>query len=113
MAEPNVATDPERLRSLGKAFAELEEIVAPYRDYRDAVQQAADARELAAHEDDPDMVAYLEEEAARAEARAGEIRARLESLLVPKDPNDGKDLIVEIRAGAGGQEAALGAGELY
>jgi peptide chain release factor 1 len=113
MAEPDVAADPERIRSLGKAFAELEEIVAPYRDYRDAVEQAADARELAAHEDDVEMVAFLQEEAARADARANEIRARLETLLVPKDPNDGKDLILEIRAGAGGQEAALWAGELY
>ena len=58
------------------------------------------------------MVAFLEDEAEQAEARASEIRGRLESLLVPKDPNDGKDLIVEIRAGAGGQEAALWAGEL-
>ncbi|MGZ8579956.1 MAG: peptide chain release factor 1 [Actinomycetota bacterium] len=113
MAEPGVVTDPERLRSLGRAFAELEEIVAPYREYREAVQQATDARELAALESDPEMVAFLEDEAVQAEARAQQIRARLESLLVPKDPNDGKDVIVEIRAGAGGQEAALWAGELY
>ncbi len=113
MAEPGVVTDPERLRSLGRAFAELEEIVVPYREYREAVQQATDARELAALESDPEMVAFLEDEAVRAEARAQQIRARLESLLVPKDPNDGKDVIVEIRAGAGGQEAALWAGELY
>jgi peptide chain release factor 1 len=113
MAEPGVAADLDRLRSLGKAYAELEEIVAPYREYRDAMQQATDARELASREDDPEMVAFLEEEADQADARAVQIRARLESLLVPKDPNDGKDLIVEIRAGAGGQEAALWAGELY
>ncbi|HWC71888.1 MAG TPA: peptide chain release factor 1 [Actinomycetota bacterium] len=113
MSEPDVATDPERLRALGKAYAELEEIVVPYRAYREAVQQASDARELSAHEDDPEMVAFLEQEAAEARQRADELRARLEALLVPKDPNDGKDVIVEIRAGAGGQEAALWAGELY
>ena len=113
MAEPGVTSDHDRLRSLGKAFAELDEIVAPYGDYREAVQQAADAREMASHEHDPDMVAFLDDEAAQADQRAAGIRARLESLLVPKDPNDGKDLIVEIRAGAGGQEAALWAGELY
>ena len=113
MAEPGVTSDHDRLRSLGKAFAELDEIVAPYGDYREAVQQAADAREMASAEHDPDMVAFLEDEAAQADERAVGIRARLESLLVPKDPNDGKDLIVEIRAGAGGQEAALWAGELY
>ncbi|MDH4178566.1 MAG: peptide chain release factor 1 [Thermoleophilia bacterium] len=113
MAEPGVAVDPERLRSLGKAFAELEEIVAPYREYREALRQSTDAREMAAQEDDADMVSFLNEEAEQALMRAGEIRARLESLLVPKDPNDGKDVIVEIRAGAGGQEAALWAGELF
>jgi peptide chain release factor 1 len=113
MAEPDVTSDHDRLRSLGKAFAELDEIVVPYRDYRDAIQQAADAREMASAEHDSAMVAFLEDEAEQAEARAAGIRSRLESLLVPKDPNDGKDLIVEIRAGAGGQEAALWAGELY
>lgn len=112
MAEPGVASDPDRLRSLGKAFAELDEIVVPYRAYLDAARQAADARELAQAESDAEMVAFLEGEAAEADARAAEVRARLEGLLVPKDPNDGKDLIVEIRAGAGGQEAALWAGEL-
>jgi len=66
MAEPGVATDPERLRSLGKTYAELEEIVVPYGEYRDAIEQAADARELAARESDPEMTAFLEEEAAEA-----------------------------------------------
>jgi peptide chain release factor 1 len=113
MAEPGVAADPERMRSLGKAYSELEEIVVPYREYREAVQQATDARELAAGEDDAEMVGYLEQEAADAEDRARRLRARLEDLLVPKDPNEGKDTIVEIRAGAGGQEAALWAGDLY
>ena len=112
MSEPGVAADQDRLRSLGKAYAELEEIVAPYREYREAVQQAADAHELAALESDPEMVAFLGDEAVKAEEHAHEIRVRLGSLLVPKDPNDGKDVIVEIRAGAGGQEAALWAGEL-
>jgi peptide chain release factor 1 len=59
------------------------------------------------------MATYLREEAQRAEQRALDLRARLETLLVPKDPHDGKDLIVEIRAGAGGREAALWAGELF
>ena len=113
MSQPGVTSDPDRLRSLGKSYAELDEIVVPYRDYRDAVQQVVDAREMAAAELDPEMVAFLEDEASRADQRAADIRARLESLLVPKDPDDGKDLIVEIRAGAGGQEAALWAGELY
>ena len=113
MAEPGVTSDHERLRSLGKAFAELDAIVKPYAAYREAMHQAADARDMASAEHDPDMVAFLEGEAAQAEERAARLRAELEALLVPSDPNDGKDLIVEIRAGAGGQEAALWAGELY
>jgi peptide chain release factor 1 len=113
MATPEVGADPDRMRSLGRSFAELEEIVVPYREYRQARENAADAHELAAAESDPEMTAFFTEEAERADLRAHQLRDRLEELLVPRDPNDGKDLIVEIRAGAGGQEAALWAGELF
>jgi peptide chain release factor 1 len=112
MASPDVAQDPERLRDLGKAFAELDEIVRPYREYLQVSRAAADARELAEAEPDPEMAAFFREEAERSETQAVELRDRLERLLTPKDPNDGKDVIVEIRAGAGGEEAALWAGEL-
>jgi peptide chain release factor 1 len=113
MSTPEAASDPDRLRDLGKAYAELDEIVRPYRAYRDAVRQAGEARDIAAAETDPEMQGFLTEEAERHDAEAVELRARLEHLLVPKDPNEGKDLIVEIRAGAGGQEAALWAGDLF
>ena len=112
MASPAVATDPERLRELGKTHAELGEIVRPFRAFREAERQAEDARELARGEADPEMAAFFRDEAERADAKVAELRADLEALLVPKDPNDGKDVVVEIRAGAGGQEAALWAGEL-
>ena len=102
----------DRLRSLGRTFTELEEIVVPYREYREALRQAGDARELAKAEKDADMATYFRDEADAADARALELRARLEALLIPKDPSDGKDLIIEIRAGTGGTEAALWAGEL-
>jgi len=113
LASPEVAADPERMRDLGRSFAELEAIVTPYRALRAAVRQADEAREMAKSETDPEMAEYAREEAERADVRAAELRATLEQLLVPKDPNDGKDLIVEIRAGAGGQEAALWAGDLF
>ncbi len=113
MSTPEAVTDPDRLRDLGRAFAELDELVKPYREYTEARAQAEEARELAATETDADMAAYLTEEAEQADARAAHLREQLEQLLVPKDPNEGKDLIVEIRAGAGGQEAALWAGDLY
>jgi peptide chain release factor 1 len=113
MSAPDVASDPTRLRDLGKAFAELDEIVRPYRAYRELLRQAAEAEEMAVAESDPEMVAYLHAEAERLEAEATELRARLELSLVPKDPNEGKDVIVEIRAGTGGEEAALWAGALF
>jgi peptide chain release factor 1 len=98
---------------LGKRYAELGEIVAPYRELRDVEAQMAEARELAAAEPEDDLAAYLAEELERLEARAAQLTARLESLLVPKDPNEGKDVIVEIRGGTGGEEAALWAGDLF
>jgi peptide chain release factor 1 len=112
MASPEVARDPERLRRLGKVLAELRELVVPYRAYREALRQAEEARELAAAEADPEMQTYLRGEAEAAEARARELREELEERLVPKDPYEDKDVLVEIRAGAGGQEAALWAAEL-
>jgi peptide chain release factor 1 len=113
MASQEAAADSDRMRTLGKAYAELEEIVRPYREYRQAVADAEEARELVSAESDPEMAVAFEEEARSASERADALRAELEQLLVPKDPNDGKDLILEIRAGAGGQEAALWAGDLF
>ena len=113
LSSPEVAQDPDRLRRLGKAFAELGEIVLPYREYREARRQADEAGTLAKDESDPEMAAYFREEGSRAEERAATIWKRLEELLVPKDPNDDKDVVLEIRAGPGGEEAALWAGDLF
>jgi len=113
LSSPDVASDPNRLRTLGKDLAELGEIVTPYRAYTEALRQAEEARAMASEEPDPEMATYLRDEAANADRRAAELRATLEGLLVPTDPNDDKDVVVEIRAGAGGQEAALWAAELF
>jgi peptide chain release factor 1 len=113
MSSPEVAADPSKLRTLGKTFAELGDVVRPYRAYKEALAQAQEAQELAKTEADPEMATYFLEEAEGYAERAASLRAELELLLVPKDPNEGKDVIVEIRAGAGGQEAALWAGDLY
>ena len=113
MATPAVASDPDQLRDLGKAYAELGEIVGPYRELRAVREQADDARELGRDAADPEMAAYLAEELERLDGREAELKSRLEALLVPKDRDEGKDVIVEIRGGAGGQEAALWAGDLY
>jgi peptide chain release factor 1 len=113
MATPEAASDPDRLRELGKAYAELGEIVRPYRELRSVLGQASEARELGRDAADPEMATYLAEELEQLDGRAAELRAGLEALLVPKDPDEGKDVIVEIRGGAGGQEAALWAGDLF
>ncbi|HSJ50308.1 MAG TPA: peptide chain release factor 1 [Actinomycetota bacterium] len=113
MASPDVASDHERLRRLGKDLADLREVVEPYRELREAERQTEEARGLARDESDPEMAAYLREEADAADERAQRLRTRLEELLVPRDPNDDRNVVLEIRAGAGGQEAALWAGELF
>src|SRR4029077_20999525 len=100
----------ERLRDLGRAYAELSEVVGPYRELKAIREQLDEARGMASGDGDAEMANYVAEETGRLEARETEIRTRLEGLLVPKDPNEGKDVIVEIRGGTGWQEAALWAG---
>jgi peptide chain release factor 1 len=112
LSRPEVSSDPARLRELGKKHAELGEVVSVYRQYRSALEQAEEAQAMANDERDLEMGEYLRGEQAGAERRGEELRRRLEQLLIPKDPNDEKDVLVEIRAGTGGQEAALFAGDL-
>src|SRR5262245_53182893 len=83
MASPEAASDPDRLRELGRSYAELREIVEPYRAYRQALTDAQEAREVADAESDADMAAYAREEAETAEAKVTELRAQLELALVP------------------------------
>jgi peptide chain release factor 1 len=113
LSRPEVASDPSRLRGLGRQHAELQPIVAAYRRQKDALRQSEEARALAREEKDREMADYFRAEAEAAQARAAEFERELEVLLLPKDPNDDKDVVVEIRAGTGGQEAGLFAGDLY
>jgi peptide chain release factor 1 len=112
LSSPDIASDPSRLRELGKQHAELEEIVRASRAVREAQGQVEDWRGMAREEHDPGLSAELRSEEQAAERRLEELRGRLEQLLIPKDPNDHKNVLLEIRAGTGGQEAALFAGEL-
>src|SRR3989440_1056974 len=112
LSRPEVASDPARLRELGKKHSELEDVVFAYRKYREALRQAEEARSMAEEERDPEMAEFLRQEQAEATQRVEELERRLELLLIPKDPNDDRDVLVEIRAGTGGQEAALWAAEL-
>jgi peptide chain release factor 1 len=113
LSSPDVASDPSRLRELGKRHRKLEEIVSTSREYRQALSDAEDARELARTERDPESQAFYRQEAEAGQETARKLEERLEILLLPKDPNDEKDVILEIRAGAGGQEAALFAADLF
>ena len=112
LSSPEVSADRARLRELGKRHAELHEIVTTHRAHQRALGQAQEARSLAREEKDAEMAEFFRSEAAEAEARAAKLEQELEVLLLPKDPNDDKNVVLEIRAGVGGQEAALFAGEL-
>src|SRR6266508_2701208 len=112
LASPEVSSDPARLRELGKQHSELHDVVTVYRAYKSAVEAAEDARTLAREEREPEMVEFLRSEQDQAERQAAEFEKQLEVLLLPKDPNDERDVVLEIRAGTGGQEAALFAADL-
>jgi peptide chain release factor 1 len=112
LSSPDVASDPARLRELGKKHRELEEIVTTYRRYRKALADGEEARTLAREEKDPESQAYYRQVADESAEQAEKLEERLQVLLLPKDPNDEKNVILEIRAGAGGREAALFAADL-
>jgi len=113
LSDPAVTADLEALRELGKASAEIEEIVLTYRRYKQALAEAASARELAQDETDREMKELAEQERQVQLAAAEELEGRLRVLLLPKDPNDDKNVIVEVKAGEGGEESALFAGDLF
>jgi peptide chain release factor 1 len=110
LAEESASGDYARITELSRERADIEEIIGVYRAYKKAV---ADSQEAEALLDDPEMRELAQETLEEAKARRADLEAQLKRLLVPKDPYDEKDVIIEIRAGAGGDEAALFAAELY
>lgn len=114
MADPQVATDYEQMARLAKERSELEELVETHRRYRTAQRELDDARAMLAEEAlDPEMAELAREEVERLQATVGELEQSLQIMLLPTDPADEKNVIVEIRAGAGGDEAGLFAADLY
>ncbi len=111
--EPGVADDQNRFRKLMKDQAELTPIVEAYNEYKKSKQDIEDSLAILDEESDEEMKELAKEELNDAKARAEELEQKLKILLLPKDPNDDKNVIVEIRAGAGGDEAALFAAEIY
>jgi len=111
VADPAVQADPPTYRSHAKALAELEPIVEQFRAYKSAVQQIAQAEEMA-RSGDSELVELAEEEIRSLEGRRDDLLARIRVLIIPRDPNDERNVMLEIRAGTGGDEAALFAAEL-
>jgi peptide chain release factor 1 len=112
LAKPGVSSDPDALRRLGRERARLEPVVAAFRRLQDVRSQLAGARELRDMEPDEELRAMAKEEVASLEAVETRLVEELKVLLLPRDPNDDRAVIMEIRAGAGGEEAALFAAEL-
>ena len=113
LSEPDVANDNARFRSLMKEQAELAPIVEAYKEYSAHKQNIEDSLALLEEESDEEMKELAKEELNESKAEVERLEQELKILLLPKDPNDDKNVIVEIRAGAGGEEAALFAAEIY
>ncbi len=111
-ADPAVATDPARLQEIGRERSELEEIVSTYNEF-EATESALAEAELLASDTDPEMASMAAEEIRSLKDQQAVLMNRIKTLLVPKDPNDAKNVIVEVRAGTGGDEAALFAADLF
>lgn len=112
LADPSTSTDPRRLKELSREFSQLEEPAALWKEYRRLVDQMQSARSLLEAERDPSLRRLAQEEIAELQDRLESLQQRALEALVPVDPLDGKNIFLEIRAGTGGEEAALFAGDL-
>jgi peptide chain release factor 1 len=113
LSEPDVAADAKRFQKLMKEQSDLAPIVEAYKEYRQCKQNIEDALTMLDEESDEEMRELAKEELNDSKDRVQQLEEKLKILLLPKDPNDDKNVIVEIRAGAGGEEAALFAAEIY
>lgn len=113
LADPAVAGNPREIQRLGRELAEARPVAQAYLDLRKVEEEIAENRALAENEADPEMRALAREEIARLAGERERIEERLRLLLLPRDPNDEKNILIEVRAGAGGEEAALFAAELF
>ncbi len=113
LASPEVIGDSSKYRKTAKAHSDITPTVEKYREYKDLKKGIAESRTVLAEEKDPEMRAYAQEELDKLEARVAQVEEELKVLLLPKDPNDEKDVVLEIRAGTGGDEATLFAAEMF
>ncbi len=113
LSDPAIISNQEQFRKYAKSHAELSEVVDKYREYKKVAQDIADTREMAHTEADAEMRELARSELVKLEPLGEKIEHELRALLIPKDPNDDKNIVLEIRAGTGGEEAALFAGDLF
>src|SRR3982075_2309816 len=113
LLSPEITNDSAKYQKTAKAHSEVAGIVEKYREYKDLKRGIAESRAVLVDEKDPEMRAYAEEELAKLDARIITVEEELKVLLLPKDPNDEKNVVLEIRAGTGGDEATLFVAELF
>ena len=111
--QPDVASDMKKFKSLNKEYKDLDKIVTEYKKYQNLLSNIEGAKQVIATEKDEDFRQMAKDELDELLPQRDEMEERLKELLIPKDPNDSKDIILEIRAGAGGDEASIFAGDLY
>ncbi len=113
MSKPEIISDQSQFQKYARAHSELQDLVQKYRDYKSVTKQIADTREMMAEEQEEEFRQMLEEELKLLQGQEEELEENLKVLLLPKDPDDDKSVIMEIRAGTGGDEAALFASDLF
>ncbi|GLY09004.1 peptide chain release factor 1 [Bacillus badius] len=113
LSDPEIVNNPAKLRDYSKEQSDIQETVLVYREYKEAKQQYEDAKAMLDEKLDAEMREMVKEEIGELEEQLEQLQERLKILLIPKDPNDDKNVIMEIRGAAGGDEAALFAGDLY
>src|ERR1700729_2187594 len=113
LASPDIVNDSAKYQKTAKAHSEIAPTVDKYREYKDLIRGIAESKAMLAEEKDPEMRAYAQEELSKLEPRVSAIEEDLKVLLLPKDPNDEKNIILESRAGTGGDEATLFAAEIF
>jgi len=113
LSSPEIVADQARYQKSAKAHSDLTPVVERYREFKDLKRGIAESRVVIAEESDAAMRAYAQEELGKLEARLAQVEQEIKVLLIPKDPNDEKNVVLEIRAGTGGDEASLFASEIF
>jgi len=113
IVDPSIISDQKKYATLMKEYKELEEVVGVYKQYKNVIENITSSKEILAEETDPEMKEMAKEELDSLLPLKTELDEKVKLLLIPKDPEDSKDVIIEIRAGAGGDEASIFAGDLF